>query len=311
MANKCVTCSGYIKNTGLPSGDKPFGRIVGMYFVPLVADDGTANFLNVGAANLNTELLGLINHADPSKRWYPMLGLNNVAPTQEDAVFETDDAGNRFKVRDGLQTMTYQFWNVSHAYFRQVATACVNFGIVLIDECGNLLGEFDDANDRLYPRAVNHNSFNGVYTNATASETSKVTITFDYKLTTSDADQYMLGATSFTTVSPLYLNGMVDLAIKVVSSASGSVDVQMDTPFGTIGAPISWLGGSTTNITVVNHTASTQVTPTTVVHNGNGSYTVTFTAQTAADDLSLMVFSPATGNNEFGYEGESATWQEQ
>lgn len=312
MANKCVTCAGYIKNTGLPSGDKPFGRIVGLYFVPLLADDGTPNYLDLTAnPDPGVTLLGLINHADPSKRWYPMLNLNNVAPSQEDAVFETDDAGNRFKIRDGLQTMTYQFWNVSHNYFRQVAAACVNFGIVLIDECGNLLGEYDDQLGRIYPRAVNQNSFNGVYSHATATETSKVSISFDYKLTTSDADQYMLGASAFTSVSPLYLNGMVDLTIFTQGgSTSGSVDATILTPFGTVNNPIAWLGGNTTNITVVNQTASTQVTPTTVVHNGNGNYTITFTAQTALDELSLVAFSPATGNNEFGYEGGSDTWLE-
>lgn len=310
MATQCVTCSGYIQNTGLPSGDKPFGRIVGMYFVPLVADDGTANFLDVGAVNMDSELLGKINHADPSKRWYPMLELNNVAPTQEDPVYEVDDAGNRFKVRDGLQTMTYQFWNVSHNYFRQVSAACVNFGIVLIDECGNLLGEYDEVNNHLFPRAVNTNSFNGMFTNATASETSKVTISFDYKLTTSDADQMMLGASVFTSVSPLYLNGMVDLDITIGTPAPTSTTVVVDalTKFGTINNPIEWLGGSTANIVIVNHTTSTTITPTTVVHNGSGQYTITFVAATPADVLSVSVFSAATGNNQYGYEGESATW---
>lgn len=308
MANKCVTCSGYIKNTGLPSGDKPFGRIVGMYFVPLLADDGTPNFLDLTAPSIDAELLGKINNPDPSKRWYPMLNLNNVAPSQEDAVYETDDAGNRFKVRDGLQTMSYQFWNVSHNYFRQVASACVKFGIVLIDECGNLLGEFDDVNFHVYPRAVNENSFNGVYSHATPTETSKVSISFDYKLTTSDADQYMVGASAFTTVSPLYLNGMVDLKIWDPTPAAGSVDIKMQTPFGAVNDPIAWLGGSTANITIVNHTAGTTVAPTTVVGNG-GLYTITFAPQTAGDELSISVFAAANGNNEFGYEGESETWQ--
>lgn len=309
MATKCVTCSGYIANTGLPSGDKPFGRIVGMYFVPILADDGTANYLDLTQPSIDAELLGKINNPDPSKRWYPMLNLNNVAPSQEDAVYEVDDAGNRFKIRDGLQTMSYQFWNVSHNYFRQVAAACVNFGIVLIDECGNLLGELDSANGRIYPRAVNENSFNGVYSHATATETSKVSISFDYKLTTSDADQYMLGASAFTTVSPLYLNGMVDLDIVRTGGSAGSVDVTIKTPFGTILDPIWWLGGSTANMTIINHTAATTIVPTTVVGN-NGLYTITFTAQTTGDDLSVSVFAAATGNNEFGYEGESETWQE-
>ena len=171
-----------------------------------------------------------------------------------------DDAGNRFKIRDGLQTMSYQFWNVSHNYYRQVAAACVNFGIVLIDECGNLLGEYDGTG-RIYPRAVNQNSFNGVYTHATATETSKVTINFDYKLTTSDADQYMLGASAFTSVSPLYLNGMVDVNIVTSNPAAGSVNVTISTPFGTINDPIMWLGGNASNITIINHTAATTITP--------------------------------------------------
>ena len=158
MSAVCVTCAGTLKNTGVPAGVRPFGRIWGMYYVPLVAEDGTTNSLNTGAADLNQELLNKINEPDPTKRWYPLLDLKAVTPAKEDDTFATDDAQQQFKTLDGRESISFEKWGTTRQEFAQLEDVCVELGVVLMDNCGNLLGEWDETNDLLFPRDVNEYS---------------------------------------------------------------------------------------------------------------------------------------------------------
>lgn len=310
MSAVCVTCAGYLKNTGVPAGVKPFGRIWGMYYVPLVADDGTRNSLDTGAADLNAELLGKINHADPSKRWYPLLDLKNVAPTQEGATYETDDAQQRFKTLDGRESISFQRWGATRQEFAQLEDVCVDFGVVLIDNCGNLLGEWDETNDLLFPREVNQGSYNANYMNATATESAKIMVEFDYDIISSDADQIMLSVDSFTTVSPLKLRGMVDVNITVVSVDSATqITVQTNYNYGTVGALLPFKGASASDFSLFNNTTNLAIaTPTLATTATDGQYELTFAAQTAADVVEVDVFRAATANNENGFDGVPTTF---
>lgn len=311
MSN-CITCAGYLKNTGVPAGVKPFGRIVGMYLVPINADDGSVNSLDVSAFGtaLDTALLGRINNADASKRFYPLLDLKNVEAPQEDATFEEDSAGTRVKVRDGRQSMTYEFWGQSRQFFKQIVGMCVPFGVILIDECGNLLGEYDEVGEKLYPREVNYASYDAKYLNTTADATSKIPVTFDFALFTSEADQVMLSISKFSAVSPLKLKGMLDLVFTITPVATGSITAQIDFIYGTVGAKIPWKGATISALTVVNETTVSSASPTSVTHNGDGNYTITYSGSSAGNKLHLEAFKAATANNENGVEGDSAQWTE-
>lgn len=309
MSAVCVTCDGYLKNTGVPANVKPFGRIYGMYYVPLTADDGTRNSLDTGAVDLDAELLGKINEADPSKRWYPLLDLKNVAPTEADATFETDDTNQRTKVLDGIKTMAFERWDATRQEFAQLEDVCVDFGVVLIDNCGNLLGEWDETNNVLYPRKVNKGSYNANYMNATATTTSKIMVEFDYDIVSSDADQIMLSADSFTlaTNDPRLLEGMIDVNITVVSVDSNTtVTVKGDFNYGTVNNLLPFLGASASDFTIANNTANTTepaggITPDPLI---DGQYQLTITtAPTAGEEMGVSVFRAATANNTNGFEG--------
>lgn len=310
MSAVCVTCAGYLKNTGVPAGVKPFGRIWGMYYVPLVADDGTRNSLDTGAADLNAELLGKINHADPSKRWYPLLDLKAVTPAKEDDTFATDDAQQRFKTLDGRESISFEKWGATRQEFAQLEDVCVEFGVVLMDNCGNLLGEWDEVNDVLYPRDVNEDSYSSRYMNATATDPSKIMISFDYDIVTSEADQIMLSVDSFTTVSPLKLKGMIDVNITVVSVDSATqITVDTNYNYGTVGALLPFKGASASDFSLFNNTTNLAIaTPTLATTAVDGRYELTFTAQTAADVVEVDVFRAATANNANGFDGVPTTF---
>ena len=316
MGAVCATCSGYLKNTGVPADVKPFGRVYGMYYVPLTADDGTRNSLDTSAVDLDAELLGKINEADPSKRWYPLLDLKNVAPTEADATFETDDTNQRFKTLDGIKTMAFEKWGSTRQEFAQLEDVCVDFGVVLIDNCGNLLGEWDITNDLLYPRKVNKGSYNSNFMNATATTSSKIMIEFDYDIISSDADQYMLAASSFdlTTNDPRRLEGMIDVNISVVSVDSNTtVTLLCSYNYGTVGNLLPFLGASASDFTLYNNTADSAIAVDSISASAtvDGQYQLTMAAgdaPTAADEIEADIFRAATSNDENGFEGVAVTF---
>jgi hypothetical protein len=311
MSAVCVTCAGYLKNTGVPAGVKPFGRIWGMYYVPLTADDGTRNSFDTGAVDLNIELLERINDPDPSKRWYPLLDLKTVTPSKEDDTFATDDAQQQFKTLDGRESISFERWGATRQEFAQLEDVCVEFGVVLMDNCGNLLGEWDEATDKLYPRDVNEDSYSSRYMNATATDPAKIMISFDYDIVTSEADQIMLSVDSFTTVTPLKLRGMIDVNIVVVSVDSATqVTVQTNYNYGTVGALLPFKGASASDFDLFNNTTSTSIgAPSGLASTAtDGEYELTLAAQTALDVVQTDIFRAATANNENGFDGVPTTF---
>ena len=66
----CAQCTGAIKNTGIPTNDKPFGVVKGKGFMPILASDGTRNYIDPTSATLEADILLAVNNPDPTKRLY-------------------------------------------------------------------------------------------------------------------------------------------------------------------------------------------------------------------------------------------------
>jgi hypothetical protein len=305
MAIAGCNCSGKIGNTGFPNV-KPFGVVAGLYWVPILADDGTRNGLDLTSVTLGADLLGKVNHVDPSKRWYPFLNLRNVTQVEADPSFETMTNGERFLLRKGIKTVTYQVRDVTEQYYNKVADACVDFGLVRVDVCGNVSGILDG--DNLYPRPVNKGSFFSKYMDATDDSAPYVYIEMDYDLVTSDGDQWMIPASDFGAIKPLELKGMIDVVfdiVDVVSATEFIVDATFD--YGYANERLPWKGAVLANFSLYNVTDSAAITPSAVTESTTirGRYTFTVPSVTATDVVTIEAFKAATGNLMNGYEGAS------
>lgn len=120
MKQICIKCDGTIKNTGKPVGLKAFGYDAALILVPLLAADGSRNFLDLSAPDMNVELLSKLNEPDSTKRWYKIDDVQSVSSEQADSDFETSGTKERFKVLDGIKNYNFDIWNISHEYYRQV-----------------------------------------------------------------------------------------------------------------------------------------------------------------------------------------------
>jgi len=308
MSVICVSCDGKLSNTGIPAGAKPFGLVQGLYSVPLVANDGTRNKLDVTSGTLGADFLAMVNNADPSKRAYPILGLSNFLEEQGDTTFETDDIGRRSKIRDGIRTVSFEKRGVTAQWFGKVQELCVEAGLYLVDECGNLRGELDG--DDLYPRAIHTDSYDTNFMITLAETSSKVMFTMDYDFVTKDKNQYYITADAFVNANPLLLKGMIDVNLVASNITATSVDVKATFDYGPANDRIAFTGASASDFTLFNETTGLAVVVSGATESTGtpGLYTLTFLAQTAADVVEVDVFRAATVERVNGYEGVETTF---
>lgn len=309
MAVAGCSCTGKLGNTGIPS-IKPFGLTSGIVMVPIRADDGTRNGLDITSLTLGQDWLDLLNNTDPSKRGYPYLDLKNVIHEETDPNFEEDDKGERFKTRDGIKRITYEKWEVNEQFFAKTSAACVEFGIYEIDVCGNIKGQLDG--DNLFPRPANKGSFDAKFINATADLGSKVMFTTDYKFITNDGNQWMLLQSDFiSVVDPLEGLGMVDVQFTTITvDSTTQITVQTNFQYGPANALIPWTGAGPTDFSLLNITTPAVIAVGTAVESLTvpGEYAITFLLQTPADVVELDAFRASTGSLINGYEGIEKTF---
>lgn len=297
-------CNGTIRNTGDKSG-KIFGLLSSKLFMPLKAKDGSRNFIDLEAADLEAEILGKTNHVDPTKRIYPFHRLKTYTPEQADAEFATTDTNERVKLRDGIKTNTVEMWSRSNQFFGNVSDMCGAFGDFDIDDCGTLKGQLEGT--KLYPRKINEKSYNTKFMEKTASEETKIIINFDYDRLTHDKNQWIVPASAFGETNPLYLDGLIDVKMTItpVTGLSYTLVAEMKN-FGDALKLNPVIGLVTADVTALNDGTNvvTDVEADAVV---DGKYTVTTSAVTTGDELKWKTFKPATEVEVNGFESETKT----
>jgi hypothetical protein len=312
MKQICIECDGTIKNTGKQGKLKPMGYMRAGYFVALVANDGTRNSLDLSAQDLDAELLGKLSHVDPSKRWYKVDDINNVAGEQAENTFWTSETNARSSVMDGIRNMNFDMLNINHDYFRQVASMCVEFGFVPVDKCGNMLGEVNEDETEFYPREANERSYTARYVNETPSTPAWIHIDFDFDEDTSDASQTMLSVDSFTAVNPLKAKSMLDVEFGITVDSATELTVKANLIFGTIGnrIPVIGLGTEMANFDIVDSVTGVSVgSPTGIATTGlDDVYTFTIPTVVTSTVYRFEYFKAATVATENGREGLPVTF---
>jgi len=309
MAIAGCECGGRLGNSGFPDV-KPFGLTVGFVMVPIRAKDGTRNGLDMTSLTLGQDYLDLLNNQDPSKKGYPYLRLVNVTHEEADATFETFDNGERTKTRDGIKTIKFEVPGVTNQFYKKTSEACVDFGLLAIDGCGNLKGQLEGT--MLYPRPVNRGSFNSTFIDAVADATTKVMFEMDYGFVTNDGDQWMVAQSDFLPViDPLEGLGMIDVQFPtIVVGSATEITVNASFCYGFANAKTPWTGALAADFSLTNITTPAVIVVATAVESlvTPGEYVITFLLQTTNDVVELDAFRAATGSLVNGYEGEETTF---
>ena len=290
-------CTDALQNTGIPAGGgKKFGTAVGVFIQETLKADGTFNSLDLTTSILPQILAGL-NHVDPKQRLFFVGDLDNIEPANEGAQFDTAANGKRFKVRDGIESMTIGFkTNASHQLFSKIAEICGDVSIYPVDTCGNLLVVKDGTTGR--GRRIATGSYNSQLDMAGSSTVQSIMANFDWYSRKEQLNQWLIsdkeiGADLTETKS------MIDVYVDAISASTSALIFEAEYGYGTAITQIPVVGLLLANVTIFNVTTGLAVTVTGVTYNTvNKQYTAAYsTGVTAADVLRVTVYKAATTVN--------------
>jgi hypothetical protein len=301
-------CSDNIQNTG-NSTQKLFKLTTGKYWTPAINSDGERNGLDLtlSPSALKDALIARINEADPTKRFYPILGITNVLPEETDATYATSDTNERTKLFDGIKTVNFQYRDASNQYFAKLQNVCVDFTEFSIDACGSILGQKEGTT--LYGRPVNQASYDAKFMELTTAETSIIAIQYDYVRQSSDANQWMITSTELDGFDANTFSGLVGGAVAVGTITSTSIIVDVTKDFGTAVTRQPLLGLQPADIVLTNTTTPASITVSAVTPDATvkGRYELTIPAQTASDAGTIKIFKASATGLVAGFESNLET----
>jgi len=293
MALGC-NCNSGLSNTGRPNCVPLQSVTSKMVMVPLKANDGTLNYIDLTAPLPTWN--DLINEVDASKRWFPLPNFENVELPKADSQFEEANSGRMVFLRQGKRSFSGELWaedSTPTLLGKLQNNRCVDFGVYIVDVNGNLVGS--KVNGGLYPIPVDNPSFNPTFVFATDSTTQKIMLTFDFDRLFDESTMYMI-TPSEAGINFNDLTGLVDVNLTITTSNPTSVSFDATLDYGTALNPILFMGAVSADFACFNVTTGLTVAVTSV-ENFDGNYTLTFAAQTSGDLLTFSV-------DKDGFDGE-------
>jgi hypothetical protein len=282
-------CDITLNNTGTPSCTPIMGVGVKPIMVPLTADDGTANVINISSyTGSQAEWDARTENLDRSKRYYPLPEFKNVEDVKGDTIFESfNDTSNLF-VQEGTRTYTGILPNQAPTLLGNLKDAkCTKFGLFIIDDCGNLIGNISSDGLSLEPVPVDQNTWNPILIKSTDTTVQKIQLSFEFSRLTKDEDLRIIKSTD-SQIALLDLEGLVDLEASFANEATTGVEATVSYDRGEA-AKVAFTGVLFGEWTLFNTDTQLAVTVLTGPEAPAGTYTLTWAAEPSGDVLQLSL----------------------
>lgn len=289
---KGCACDAGISNTGRPNCVPLFSITSSMIIVPLTANDGTKNRIDLNAPI--PVWSDLINETDASKRWFPLPAFENVELAKAESQFEEANSGRMAFLRQGKRSFAGELWSEDSTptfLGKLEKTRCVDFGVYFIDVNGNLIGS--EVGEFLYPIAVDNPSWNPTFMFATDSTVQKIMLAFDVDRLFDESTMYMITAdeagVDFTT-----LDGLVDVVLTANSVGTTVAELNAEFCYGTAYNKIKYVGA--TNVLDWEITDGILVfNPDAVTETSDGVYLLDYTSQGLTAGTTVVFSVARTG----------------
>ena len=294
------SCAVSLQNTGSPSCAPIMGVAANFILVPLIANDGTFNYIDPSDTLNDAYFTALINEADDSKRWYPTGKLKNVTTDRADPILETFEDGSSVFIRDGIRNFTAMIIKGSFELAKQFnANRCSTFGIFIVDLDGNILGSTKSSDNYLYPISCDAATFYAKPVFTTDTTIQKIMLSGQWDVLQKDDDLRMISASSITAANIVNLKGLMNVYATIVSTSTTTMVLDLFAKVGNIVTNYKIEGlvtadfvssdtGSTSkmyNITDDSDLTVTAAESTTI----DGRYTLTYTGAVASDVLQPLI----------------------
>lgn len=205
----CLTQPG---NTGTPNC-KTLAKTASMIIVvKRFADDGTQNRILLSDTLNQAYFDALFQHADPSKRWYPIAELESVLSERAEAIIQTYDSGTIKKIQDAQKNFTSLVPEVEYAYFGKVKqNECLDIGIYIVDIDSQLKGQLSSDGLNLDTMEISNGSWDARYSEATDTKVAEMMVNFQFAKSVKDEDLRLITPGEMDNVDLLQSTGLKDV----------------------------------------------------------------------------------------------------
>ena len=286
-------CNAGLSNTGRPNCVPIQSVVASLILVPLTANDGTKNRIDLALPFVAPVWNSLVNEADPSKRWFPLPTFENVELPKADSLMEEAASGKMAFLRQGKRSFTGELWaedSTPNFLGKLEKSRCVDFGLFIVDVNGNLIGS--EVGGFLYPIPVDNSSWNPTFMFATDTTVQKIMLAFDFNRQFDESTMFMItpeeSGIDFNT-----LEGLVDVIFTNATGAAAFTSVTFDAKFsyGTAINKLKYIGATTiTDWNLDNLTTPAALgNPTGIIELPDGTYELSFLAQNSGDIIKVTV----------------------
>jgi len=287
MADACQCNLGF-ENTGVPNC-QPIAQVAKkLIVVPLYANDGTRNQIDLTATLDAAYFSALINNTDSTKRFYPLPLIDNVEDVRADSITETLNSGQEIFVQKGTRTFTGVLVRQSSVFYSKIDNLrCFEFGIFVVDKSGNIIGSIDaDDATKLNPIQVDQNTWNPILVKTTDTTVQKVQINFAWSSVEEDGNLRIIEASEIDT-NALNLSGLLDVNSVISAISTTGFTNTMTLDYGSAVNKIAVEGWVASDFSLYNNTTAAAVVITSTTESSAGVYDFIIPAQTSADNLTL------------------------
>lgn len=169
-----------IGNTGVRDSSIAFKKPVRMFLARTTADDGTVNEIDMTATDFKFDQSALdarLNEIDPSKRWYDIGKVEDVAITKADNVIDTALDGTEYFVQEGIYSSLLMLRKQDIVLLSSFDIAecgsSADYSVYMVDDCKNILVEEVVANKGRAILLAN-GTFNALYRFATDTSVNQI-----------------------------------------------------------------------------------------------------------------------------------------
>lgn len=280
----------------------PFGVPAMDVFVPTLDSTGVANGI------LKTQTLdkayfdSMVNHADPTKRWYPTPQFKNVVDTRADAKFwEADDQSVEFvseAARKFMAIITQKSGTGATApqMKKQIDSARCSQGLSVFKFSEGRQILVKDSADGLsvLPIEIDAQSVYAGFVKSTKDQNQHLVLSYNYATSESDGDLKSIECSEIDGYDILTMRALLNACYVLKSQTVSTLKIQIVTGFGSAKNPNTVDGlvaadfkssDSGTASRIYNQTDDADVTITSVTESPDGTYLLGFAAQTLGDVL--------------------------
>lgn len=283
MACKCDVG---LSNTG--TACTPLQAVARQYILtPKFKADGTLNKLDI-TSTLNSAFWTSQVNAVAEERWYPLPRVQNVTDEKGDNIVQSFNDGSTAFIAEGARTVVGFLPGQAPHLVGQINDArCSEIAMYVIDKDGNLIGKCIE-DGFLHPICLEDDTISATYVKNDASATvSGVNIAFTWSLDEKDENMSMITVDEMTD-GVAGIKGLLDISSSYANISTTGFDVTLTVDgYGTKLTPQVVKGLVAGDFALFNVTDSLSVTILTATESPDGTYAITFAAQTSADVLRL------------------------